>query len=288
MNKIHHHIIERSYVLWVIVYVWSLLHQPKRKSRGLQRQQCLISYKVFSRWWRRLCTWYNLSIDIRIECTWLEKNIFSSRERTSRCQRTCFPLLHLTVISNWAADSAVNLASLVECETTVNFGASQFCAKSTSRLFLRGRRKSFWSEIYRAQKRLEQEQRREHETFWKIKSTMDVMREYGEGRLMWQTTMIKHILLSDWWIWSTNDRGRIEVIFHRKTLVFFIEKSCSGKRKSFSVIRSFAPIDHLYKLIFYLSTRHRHRWQSWLIFSSFIVHFWSYSSLIEYRQIRMQ
>lgn len=39
---------------------------------------------------------------------------------------TCFPLLHLTVISSCAAGSTCNLASLVEYEVAVNCGDSQF------------------------------------------------------------------------------------------------------------------------------------------------------------------
>jgi hypothetical protein len=53
------------------------------------------------------------------------KSFFQQIKCRVKKKQTCFPLLHLTVISSWAADSTVNLASLVECETTLNCGDSQ-------------------------------------------------------------------------------------------------------------------------------------------------------------------
>jgi len=44
----------------------------------------------------------------------------------NRKEQTCFPFLHLTVISSWATDSAVRRASFVEYEVNVTFGDSQF------------------------------------------------------------------------------------------------------------------------------------------------------------------
>ena len=57
--------------------------------------------------------------------------------------QTCFPLLHLRVNSTCAADSAVNRASLVEYDVTLNCGASQFSARGKTKILNFPKRKIF-------------------------------------------------------------------------------------------------------------------------------------------------